>query len=378
LASDSENVYYADLFCGAGGASCGAHRVPSVELVAGLDADEDALRTHARNLPGEHVQHDLRNVRPDVLPPLSIDWLHGSPPCQGFSQAKGSRDPMDPRNQLVWDFIRWVEALQPAVVTMENVAGMATISDHFMERVCGDGLDGGQQATLTGETASEQAETDGFGSIDYTARWRELNAADYGVPQRRKRIFVVAVRDDVANPSRWFPEPTHQPSDWRTVREAIGDLAGDIPPGADLTSQQNEGHQEAGRRPMHSVEAPARTIRCGTPPKVETDGGVVSAMDYTRITRGEQDPYPFDEPAPTLRTRTHFIQPPNHETTDHADETREWMKSLPLGYTGDSVTTRRLDLGRRREVVFRLLPLPLGHDAGFLGRERHRQVALVP
>jgi DNA (cytosine-5)-methyltransferase 1 len=331
-----------DLFCGAGGASLGAFRVPGVDLVASVDTDDDALATHARNLPGEHIRHDLRNVRPDVLPPVAIDWVHGSPPCQGFSQAKGSRDPQDPRNALVWDFIRWVDAIRPRVVTMENVAGMATISDHFLERVCGHGLDGGTQATLCGDTASQHTETDGFASIGYQAKARELNAADYGVPQRRKRIFVVAVREDVPSPSRWFPEPTHDESSWQTVRDAIGDLAGDIPPDADLTSQQNEAHQKAGRRPMHTVEEPARTVRCGTPPEVETDGGLVSAADYTRITSGEQPPYPFDAPAPTLRTRTHFIQPPNHVTQDHEESTRERFAALPWGNTGGGLSNRRL------------------------------------
>jgi len=341
-----------DLFCGAGGASCGMWQA-GAEIVAGIDHDTDALETHGHNLPGEHIQHDLKHVRPDLLPPLRIDWVHGSPPCQGFSQAKGSRSADDARNQLVWRFIDWVEHISPQVVTMENVAGMQTISSTFMDRVEG-----------------------AFREAGYSARWREINCADYGVPQTRKRIFVVAVRDDVPTPSQWFPAPTHaetatttltgeQLDEWRTVRDAIGDLAA-IAPGANITSQQNERHQKEGRRPMHTVEEPARTIRCGTPPEVETDGGVQNhvAQEHEDKTRerfasldwGEhgngmsQRRLHPEQPSQTICASpgaavppVHYQGPvPNHVPADHDDETREWMASLPQGFTGDSVTTRRL------------------------------------
>jgi len=302
-----------DLFCGAGGASCGMWQA-GADLVAGVDHNQDALETHAHNLPGEHIQHDLSDVDANILPSTDIDWIHGSPPCQGFSQAKGSRDETDERNELVWRFVEWVEAVRPAVVTMENVAGMQTISSTWMDRVVG-----------------------AFREAGYEARWRLVNMADYGVPQTRERIYVVAVRQDLDAPSRWFPRPTHaetstttldgrQLDEWRTVREAIGDLVGDIPAGADLTSQQNERHQEEGRRPMHSVEEPARTIRCGTTPKVQTDGGVS-----------------------------------NHEPADHAAETVSWMQSLDVGYTGDSVTTRRLHPDRPSGTITKSSSTPPVH-----------------
>ena len=347
-----------DLFCGAGGASAGMWQA-GAELVAGVDQNEDALETHAANLPGEHVQHDLADVDPAILPTTDVDWVHGSPPCQGFSQAKGERDPDDERNQLVWRFIEWVDAIRPKVVTMENVAGMQTISDHFLEQVCGHGRDGGRQQTLVGDVAHAETETDGFASIGYEARWRCLNAADYGVPQTRERIIVVAVREDIPTPDRWFPEPTHEPHEYRTVRDAIGDLAA-IEPGANITSQQNEAHQKAGRRPFHTAEEPARTIRCGTPPEVETDGGVpnhepepLSQGARAYLSRGKSlskhAPNTLPEPARTIPANIKrgvpygLVEIPNHEAADHDDSTREWMATLPLGFTGDSVTTRRLD-----------------------------------
>lgn len=342
-----------DLFCGAGGASCGMYQA-GAELVAGVDHNAEALETHAHNLPGEHIQHDLKHVRPDLLPPVRIDWVHGSPPCQGFSQAKGERDAEDARNQLVWRFIDWVEHIQPKVVTMENVAGMQSISSTFMDRVTG-----------------------AFREAGYEARWKKLNCADYGVPQTRERIFFVAVRDDVPTPSRWFPEPTHAKTrtttldgrtlgEWRTVRDAIADLARDIPAGANITSQQNEKYQKEGRSPMDTVETPAATIRGGTTPEVETDGGVANhvAQQHEESTKerfaqlewGEQRNgmsqrrlHP-ERPSPTICASPGAAVPPvhykgpvkNHVPAEHDEETREWMASLPLEYTGDSVTTRRL------------------------------------
>lgn len=248
-----------DLFCGAGGASCGMWQA-GADLVAGVDQNEVALETHSHNLPGEHIQHDLSDVDSSILPDRDVDWVHGSPPCQGFSQAGGSRDPDDERNQLVWKFIQWVDEIHPPVVTMENVSGMQTISDHLLEEVCGNGREGGRQQTLGGDVAHEETETNGFASIGYEARWRCLNAADYGVPQTRKRIIVVAVRDDIETPDEWFPKPTHTKDQWRTVRDAIGDLAGRVSnaPSATNTAVETDGGVANHTPQDHSKKAQQR------------------------------------------------------------------------------------------------------------------------
>lgn len=298
---------YGDLFCGAGGASCGAWQAGATP-VFGVDADADALETHARNLPGTHVEHDLRDVDPSVLPTTDVDHLHGSPPCQGFSQGQGTRDPDDERNELVWTFIEWVDALRPKVVTMENVAGMATISDHFLEHLCGHGREGTRQQTLAGDTAREQTATEGFASIGYTARWKILNAADYGVPQTRKRIFVVAVRDDIEPPREFFPTPTHQEHEWRTVRDAIGDLVGRA---CDTTTNGPTGE---GVRAPDSL--PAHTIGASSEHYLRADGGAVAnhapaplseaALDYLGETQlRKHPPNAMDEPSRTVPANIH-------------------------------------------------------------------------
>jgi DNA (cytosine-5)-methyltransferase 1 len=203
-----------DLFCGAGGASCGIDAA-GFDLKAAIDTDKDALDTHARNLDGYTINHDLTDVQTDILPTSATtpDYVHGSPPCQGFSTANDNRDADDARNSMVFSFINWIDTLQPKVVTMENVTGMITIQTGFMDTI-----------------------REAFSDIGYAMRWKTLNAADYGIPQTRKRVFTIAYRDDVSSPRRWFPAPTHaetptqtldgkELSQWVTVQDAIGDLS---------------------------------------------------------------------------------------------------------------------------------------------------------
>lgn len=299
--SGEPGIAHLDLFSGAGGARLGAEAA-GFETVGSVDVDATALQTQVENHGGDAVvRHNLADVHPSVLPETDVTTLHGSPPCKGFSQAAGSRDLLDSRNELVWSFVEWVDALRPAVVTMENVAGMQTISTGFVDQLVGDGRPGGQQETLAGGVSSDLDPTDGFRSIGYQAKARVLNAADYGVPQTRERLFVVAVRDDLPTPARWFPEPTHEKHDRVTVEEAIGDLADELGEGAALTDQINEAHQREGRRPLQDTGEPSNTIRGGTPP------GIV-----------------------------------NHVPQEHGDDMRERLASYAPGTSHGSVSERRV------------------------------------
>jgi DNA (cytosine-5)-methyltransferase 1 len=203
-----------DLFCGAGGASCGIDAA-GFDLKAAIDTNKDALDTHATNLDGYTINHDLTDIDPDILPvsAQSPDYIHGSPPCQGFSTANDNRSIDDSRNSLVFTFSDWVAELEPKFVTMENVTGMTSITTGFMDRV-----------------------KKSFQDIGYDVKWKVLNAADYGVPQTRKRVFTIAMHEDLRTPSRWFPSPTHTETptqtldgkklpQWVTVQDAIGDLS---------------------------------------------------------------------------------------------------------------------------------------------------------
>lgn len=200
-----------DLFCGAGGASLGLLNA-GFGVTAAVDHAENPLKTHKHNLAGETIQHDLTKTNPSILPTTDVAYIHGSPPCKGFSHANEDRDRNDPRNSLVFSYIDWVADLQPAVATMENVAGMLTITDGFMPRVRAAFRDAG-----------------------YRVKHRVLNAADYGVPQTRERVYTIAIRDGVSVSGGWFPTPTHAESrtqtlsgtrlsEWRTVADAFAGI----------------------------------------------------------------------------------------------------------------------------------------------------------
>lgn len=140
-----------------------------------------------------------------------IDVLIGGPPCQGFSLA-GKRDPMDPRNTLFEFLVAASKKIRPKIIVMENVRLLLTMKN--------------PEGQLVIDLIREQ-----FASIGYLVDVWVTNAADYGVPQSRERIFLVANRADVAQPIR--PSITHGPiasslfdavQPWQTFRNATSDL----------------------------------------------------------------------------------------------------------------------------------------------------------
>jgi DNA (cytosine-5)-methyltransferase 1 len=171
-----------DLFCGAGGLSLGLARAGFTPILA-IDRHKPALQTYAQNL-GTHVElMDLAvidSITGDLFPETTI--IVGGPPCQGFSSA-GMRQQNDQRNNLVGRFAQIVAMLRPTGFIFENVEGFLT-SDNG-ERV----LD--LLIPLI--------------DVGYRIHMRKINAANYGVPQHRKR--VIAIGGLGWDPS--FPTPTH-------------------------------------------------------------------------------------------------------------------------------------------------------------------------
>lgn len=176
---------FIDLFCGAGGFSCGFEKA-GFETVAGIDWEKPMVETfEANHNKAEGIKHDISEKVLDY----QTDLVIGSPPCQGFSVAKGGeRDIEDERNSRVFDYIRWIEEIQPKVFVMENVAGIRSISGEFIDSV------------------KEKYREMGY-SIDSAV----LNSAEYGVPQKRKRYFLLGVKSDIdSNPK--LPSTTHETS----------------------------------------------------------------------------------------------------------------------------------------------------------------------
>ena len=167
-----------DLFAGAGGLSLGFARA-GFQLALALDNRTAAVETHRRNL-GDHAQAMDLATNDLALPPATV--VVGGPPCQGFSSA-GLRKCGDDRNTLVGRFARLVVRHRPAMFVFENVEGFLT-------------AEGGSRVL---ELLSPLIET------GYRVHLRKINAANYGVPQHRKRVLAIgAVGWDPP-----FPAPTH-------------------------------------------------------------------------------------------------------------------------------------------------------------------------
>jgi DNA (cytosine-5)-methyltransferase 1 len=210
-----------DLFAGAGGLSLGFEQA-GFDVVAAVELDPIHCAVHEFNFPDagivcrsvEHTTADEIRAAAGVAD-RDIDVVFGGPPCQGFSLI-GKRALDDPRNALVFHFLRLVLDLHPKYFIMENVAGL-TLGDHkkFLLELIDAFVEGGYAVQRS---------------------YQVLNASDYGVPQDRRRLFLFGCREGLTLPQ--YPAPTCQPSGTRagrrtyavglpqgpTVRDAIGDL----------------------------------------------------------------------------------------------------------------------------------------------------------
>jgi DNA (cytosine-5)-methyltransferase 1 len=193
-----------DLFAGAGGLSLGFEQA-GFDIAAAVEIDPIHCATHEYNFPYskticasvvELSGDDIR--RRAHLGDAEIDVVFGGAPCQGFSLI-GKRALDDPRNQLVFHYVRIVAELQPKYFVFENVKGL-TLGKHaeFLNELIAALNDAG---------------------YDVVSPYRVLNAADFGVPQDRRRLFVVGARRGLTLPD--YPEPLEHRT---TVSEAIGDL----------------------------------------------------------------------------------------------------------------------------------------------------------
>lgn len=272
-----------DLFAGAGGLSSSLEAV-GWQSIAAVDSDAAAVATLRANQIRGHLrgtqilQSDVRQLSARELLPTGekLDLLAGGPPCQPFSSAGLGQGLDDPRGQLFREFVRLADELKPRFILFENVSGLVTAKS--------DGKVGGVLMAI--QLAFER--------IGYACRFDLLNAADFGAPQRRVRLYMIASRDEEV-PA--FPVATHsregafgtQP--WVTLREFLAsrptpdprdvvrpssrrleDLLA-LPPGKGLRSG---GIVEANRPSGHwgyrqdcfvaDLSLPSRTIRAASTP----------------------------------------------------------------------------------------------------------------
>lgn len=193
-----------DLFAGCGGLSKGFMDA-GFDIIVGVDNDQAALNTFALNHNGaKALKADLSKQETfdeiiRIAGDRKIDVIIAGPPCQGFSLT-GPRNFDDERNKLYLAVIEMVKQYQPKAFIIENVPGMATL--------------------YNGEIKEEILHR--FRKMGYNIECEILCAADYGVPQIRKRLIFMGIRADIGEPQ--FPPTVFTPENYRTCRDAVSDL----------------------------------------------------------------------------------------------------------------------------------------------------------
>lgn len=230
------------LFTGGGGLDIGLE-MAGLETVMCVDNDKESCKTLRANRPEWSVfEGDVRDFEPEG----GFDLVVGGPPCQGFSTA-GKGNPDDPRNFLWREYFRIVEKVRPLALLLENVAGMANKKNahHLQEFI------------------------EHLQSLGYQVTYGILNAADFGVPQQRKRLILLAGLGWA--PELPVPDPSLQPV---TAKSAIGDL---------VTRKRGVANHEPNDHAPHVVER------------------------WSKLQEGEVDPnyrrgrIYADRPSPTIR-----------------------------------------------------------------------------
>lgn len=221
-----KTIRAADLFCGAGGSTRGLYEAAKR---LGLDLDVRcvnhwtiAIETHRATHPwATHHCTSLDNVDPaDIVPEGELDLLWASPECVHHSVARGGRPKRENQSRAsAWHVVRWAEALYIRDIIVENVPELVTWGPL--------GRNGKPIKRLKGQTFLAWLQA--LRSLGYNVDYRVLNAANYGDPTTRRRLFVIARRG--RSKRIVWPEPTHTPDGaatmfgaterWRTAREII-------------------------------------------------------------------------------------------------------------------------------------------------------------
>lgn len=265
------------LFGGAGGA-CQGLKEAGLDVLAVLERDSDAVATLLANgLPA--IQADLKDYDWSAFARRRIGLVEGGPPCQPFSAAGRHQGKWDDRD-CIPAYIDAIAAIRPRIFVMENVRGL-TFKKHrpYLDAVI-----------------------ERFEALGYDVAWRVLNAADFGVPQTRQRLFVVGRRDGVA--VQW-PEPTHDKDSamgrlpWVTMADALGWGITDRPSMTVMSGGTDTGGAEPLCHPKRiKAEAEAREA---WQPRKRIDWPVLP--DTISLQRRQNGAPPIDacaRPAPTV------------------------------------------------------------------------------
>lgn len=207
-------------------------------MLAGVDTHSDSLKTFENNHDSPSYNVDLSEISSDTLldridvSEEELDGIVGGPPCQGFSQA-GNRDPDDDRNKIVMNYFDIIGEIEPSFFVMENVRAITyERNEHIIEYI---------------ENRIDE--------LEYNYTYGVLNAVNFGVPQTRKRLFIIGMRDK--NPT--LPSRTHNKDEWVGVNDVI-----DVPDGQIVSSYgtQETLRGERNTRNTNQLSYTLRATRC--------------------------------------------------------------------------------------------------------------------
>lgn len=194
-----------DLFCGIGGFSYGFESTKRFEVICAADIWNVAINTFKLNHSNKNVDvllQDITTLEDHYWERYKekVDVIIAGPPCQGFSMS-GKREIGDKRNSLFEEVIRIANIINPKYVVVENVVGLLSMT------------------TLDRKNVKDLVLSE-FNRIGYKVEYRVLNAADYGVPQARRRVIFIASKTNEIS----FPNPYLKPNEYVTVGDALGNI----------------------------------------------------------------------------------------------------------------------------------------------------------
>lgn len=305
----------AELFAGGGLMAVGLKEA-GFELVWANDFDKNAVKAYRHNLGDHIVLGDINEIDPDDIP--DTDVIAGGPPCQDYSVAGKGEGERGERGKLVWTYLRIIERKQPKAFIFENVKGLIS-----------------KRHRPTFDALIEK-----FNEIGYTVSWKLINAWDYGVAQKRERVFIVGIRKDLGFIYE-FPAP--DPADYRT--KVLRDVIGDLPePGVELSDVQiaflERNSASVAKNRSVTMNEPSRTI----PAMIHK--GVLYGLFYPnhdRLPVSAFKEYKFDasnrgagwnEPSVTIRANTVSGQPwhpSKYEVLNH-DKKSYWYPKNNYSY----------------------------------------------
>lgn len=351
-----KNLTAISLFSGAGGMDIGVQQA-GFTILSCLELDKNCCETLRENISRENrktivYEGDIKEFAPEQLlkdlgyNPGEVDLLFGGPPCQAFSQIGKQQSLLDERGLLLFQMVRYAKVIQPRAIMIEQVKGLLTAKDLS-----------GKRGGVFEQFINELEE------LDYVPKWRVMLAADYGVPQLRERVFIVATK----KPNGFqFPNPTHsKPSEtvnlfnlppYRTVGDVINGL-GEPVVKSDCSEIPDNSHYDVtprrDRERIHGVPE-GKNLSSQTHLPKEQIGGLTKkdTTKFLRLDRGK--------PSNTLRGGEIFY----HPLEDRYLTPREYMRihGYPDSYVlrgpirGRTGTVKDLDQHRQ---VGNSVPPPL-------------------